>query len=736
MSQNKFTTNNNPTIVAVSNADGETPVYLYADPVTHGLVISGTINVAADGAMLDGVSSSIRATVFDLTNSNPQSVAIVDTNGDQISSFGGGTQYTEDAAAAANPVGTALNLIRADTPATITSTDGDNVAQRGTNYGAAYTQIITSGGAFVDTFGGGTQYTDGDADATPTGTVALGFDGANVRALTTDAAGDLQVDVLTMPTVAVTQSGTWDEVGINDSGNSITVDNPQLSVVGGGAEATAMRVTIANDSTGVLSVDDNGGSLTVDGSVTVSATNLDIRDIDAATDDITVHGDVGVLDQLDLTNSNPAVVAIVDGSGDQITSFGGGTQYTDGDADATPTGTVALGFDGSNVQALATDATGNLQVDILNSSIPVTDNGGSLTVDGTVTANAGSGTFTVAGAVTNTVLSVVGGGTEATAQRVTIANDSTGVLSVDDNGSSLTVDGTVTANAGSGTFTVAGAVTNTVLSVVGGGTEATAQRVTIANDSTGVLSVDDNGASLTVDGTVTANAGTNLNTSALALEAGGNLAAAATSLATLDNIVSGSEAQVDIVAALPAGTNNIGDVDILSIVPGTGATNQGKAEDAGHSSGDTGVFALAVRNDTPNTAVTNADADYSQVSVSKVGSVRIAPPEDDFAALGSNHVKKYYTNAGAVTDGIVWSPAAGKRWYVTDIFVNVSAASTVTLEDDLAAGDSPVFKAELAANSGWSHSFSTPLFSGEDAADLLITTTAGNVYVTVTGYEI
>jgi hypothetical protein len=41
--------------------------------------------------------------------------------------------------------------------------------------------------------------------------------------------------------------------------------------------------------------------------------------------------------------------------------------------------------------------------------------------------------------------------------------------------------------------------TNAVLSVVGGGTEATAQRVTIANDSTGVLSVSDNGGSLTVD---------------------------------------------------------------------------------------------------------------------------------------------------------------------------------------------------------------------------------------------
>ncbi len=43
------------------------------------------------------------------------------------------------------------------------------------------------------------------------------------------------------------------------------------SVVGGGAEATAQRVTIANDSTGLLSIDDNAGSLTVDQG---TATNL------------------------------------------------------------------------------------------------------------------------------------------------------------------------------------------------------------------------------------------------------------------------------------------------------------------------------------------------------------------------------------------------------------------------------------------------------------------------------
>jgi len=95
-------------------------------------------------------------------------------------------------------------------------------------------------------------------------------------------------------------------------------------------------------------------------------------------------------------------------------------------------------------------------------------------------------------ATSNAVTSVVGSGTEATAQRVTIATDSTGVLSVDDNGSTLSVDD------GAGSLTV----DNAALSVVGGGVEATALRVTVASDSTGVLSVDDNGGSLTVDGTV------------------------------------------------------------------------------------------------------------------------------------------------------------------------------------------------------------------------------------------
>src|SRR5690606_30758829 len=54
----------------------------------------------------------------------------------------------------------------------------------------------TTRALLVEGGGGGTQYQNGDAVATPTGTVSLGFDGANVRALATDASGNLQVDVL------------------------------------------------------------------------------------------------------------------------------------------------------------------------------------------------------------------------------------------------------------------------------------------------------------------------------------------------------------------------------------------------------------------------------------------------------------------------------------------------------------------------------------------------------------
>jgi hypothetical protein len=59
-----------------------------------------------------------------------------------------------------------------------------------------------------------------------------------------------------------------------------------------------------------------------------------------------------------------------------------------------------------------------------------------------------------------------------------------------------------------------------------------------------------------VSGTITANAGTNLNTSSLALETTNTSIKNAVEI--IDNAIVGNEMQVDVVASLPAGTNAIG----------------------------------------------------------------------------------------------------------------------------------------------------------------------------------
>jgi len=98
------------------------------------------------------------------------------------------------------------------------------------------------------------------------------------------------------------------------------------------------------------------------------------------------------------------------------------------------------------------------------------------------------------------------------------------------------------------------------------------------------------------------------------------------SLASLPALPAGTNniGDVDVLSlpALPAGSNNIGDVDVLSVVPGTGATSLGKAEDAAHASGDTGVMVLAVRNDGGAT-MASTNGDYIPLSTDAAGQLRV-----------------------------------------------------------------------------------------------------------------
>lgn len=70
---------------------------------------------------------------------------------------------------------------------------------------------------------------------------------------------------------------------------------------------------------------------------------------------------------------------------------------------------------------------------------------------------------------------------------------------------------------------------------------------------------------------------------------------------------------------IPADGTNGMDVDVTRVVPGTSATNLGKAEDAAHADGDTGVLILGVRNH----GGAGADGDYSAFSVTTTGELRI-----------------------------------------------------------------------------------------------------------------
>ncbi len=84
-----------PALFGVSTVDGVTPVPLEVNPSNGQLQTSGSGGTASSVALNDGVTTTRKATVAGLTNSNPLAVEIVDGNGNQITSFGGGTQYQE-----------------------------------------------------------------------------------------------------------------------------------------------------------------------------------------------------------------------------------------------------------------------------------------------------------------------------------------------------------------------------------------------------------------------------------------------------------------------------------------------------------------------------------------------------------------------------------------------------------------------------------------------------------------
>lgn len=79
--------------------------------------------------------------------------------------------------------------------------------------------------------------------------------------------------------------------------------------------------------------------------------------------------------------------------------------------------------------------------------------------------------------------------------------------------------------------------------------------------------------------------------------------------------------ELNVLASAQPGVD-IGDVDILSVIPGTGAANLGKAEDAASAAGDTGVSVMAIQ-DAALTALGSVDGDYTQLRVNANGALHV-----------------------------------------------------------------------------------------------------------------
>jgi hypothetical protein len=271
---------------------------------------------------------------------------------------------------------------------------------------------------------------------------------------------------------------------------------------------------------------------------------------------------------------------------------------------------------------------------------------------------------------------------------VEVTNPTTSVEISNDVGNPIPVSGAVTISDGSGPVTVDGSV------VVSGA-------VTVS-DGGGSLTVDDGGLSITVDGPLT-----DAQLRAVPVPVSGTVAISNSSVEISNDVgspvpISGTvtitdgsgpvtvDGSVSIGAALPAGTNNIGDVDVLTL-PG-GLT--GRAEDAAAASGEVGVPILGVRNDT-GAARTSADGDYGMVSLDDAGRVRVIAEIDSMVPLGYQQLPVAAVAVGLTVPvgarlALIQAETADVRW-------RDDVAPTATVGMRLENGSSFEYSGNLAA---------------------------------------
>jgi hypothetical protein len=212
---------------------------------------------------------------------------------------------------------------------------------------------------------------------------------------------------------------------------------------------------------------------------------------------------------------------------------------------------------------------------------------------------------------------------------------------------------------------------------------------------------------VSVSGTVTANAGTgNFDNSAIS---GSEILIAGGATQTNDvKVTLDSEAVVlgagsAGIGKLTANTGvDIGDVDVLTcgtITPGTGATNLGKAVDTAAESTDTGVAVLAVRDD-EKAALTPVDGDYVNLRTDRFGHLHVTQLPD-----ATSEVKfAVIDDATSGNNTIITAAGAGIKIRVLAVFL-VAAGDVLARFESGADGTALTGQMDLTTNSGFTLPF-------------------------------
>ena len=687
---------------------------------SHAVTNTGVFATQIDGAALTSLQL-IDDPVTTISTTKVMRVAIMDAADAQITSFGGGTQYTEDVAAAADPQGNATILVRKDTPSTITTTDGDNVAQRGTNYGAAYCQLVTSAGAYIDSVGGGTQYAENVTNTAPTGNVMLWKNSSTLRAVS---------ETYPLPSV-VTQSGTW-TVGIS-------------------AAQTLANVTTLGTITNVVAVNDNAGSLTVDapvgtpvfvrlsdGSTAISTLPVSLTGVpshpvtQSGTWNINdVSGVVSLPTGASTAAKQPALGTAGTASADVITVQGIASMTAlkvDGSAVTQPiSGTVTATINASATTFVKAedDASANLDVGVacmaVRNATPANTSGtdgdyemlqmsaGRLWTSAVIDTALPSGTNTI-GAV-----NIAAAQTLAT---VTTVGTITNVVNVADNSSSLTVDAPVATPVFVRLSDGSAAITTLPVSLTG----VPSHHVT----NTGIFITQENGAALTAlqlldDAVVAQN--TALGSTKNSLIAGSVTTAAPSYTTGTINPISMTTAgaiRVDSSAV----TQRISMSGI--VVPVTGNV----AHDAVDSGSPVKIGMRAVGALTGVTLVSSGDRTDVVGGCDGVMIMRPYCPLEDIISDNKTNTDGVSTN---FTSGMA-APGSGVRIYVTGITMTNTSASDITVDVRDGSGGSVLWTMPVPSSGGAIQPFHVPLklsantalaFDGSAAASTLTVSAVG-----------